>query len=505
MKLTSIKQLLLPLFIAFSTYSVYAYDFEVDGIYYDVISTTELTCKVAKAKYTGDIIVPATVDYKNRSFQVVDINTAFKGSSISSISIPNTITTIEEYAFDACKSLTSVSLPKTITSIPYRAFSYCSSLTDICLPNTLTSIKASAFYSCNLKTIEIPTSVTEIGSNAFYECTSLTNIVLPNSVEILETSIFHGCRSLKSITLPSHLTEIRGNTFYKCNSLEAIELPETLLKIEYGAFYGCESLTKITIPNSVTTIGYEAFRGCSSMETIILSNKLESIPYGCFVGCKNLSGIAIPGAVENVMLWIQGYFSFATFKDCISLKNLKIEYSDKPLKSQYVRMNDSGQTFFYNCGWSNTERTNFVENLETVFIDRKLESQIPLPSLKELTIGEHLETVPVSNIKGCTALTTIISYADVPPVLPECSAKQYMDIIVQVPEELLETYKQADGWKNFWNIEAIGKSGVQEIQSVIEKAEIGRYNLLGSPVSEDYDGIVIVRYSDGSTRKVINK
>ena len=116
-----------------------------------------------------------------------------------------------------------------------------------------------------------------------------------------------------------------------------------------------------------------------------------------------------------------------------------------------------------------------------------------------------MEKVQVADIKNCASLTTIISYADVPPVLPECSAKQYMDIIVKVPEERLETYKQADGWNNFWNIEAIGTSGVQEIQSVSEKTEIGRYNLLGAPVSENYDGIVIIRYSDGSTSKVMNK
>ena len=184
-----------------------------------------------------------------------------------------------------------------------------------------------------------------------------------------------------------------------------------------------------------------------------------------------------------------------TFSGCGKLKSIRFEYATSTLEFGEIHYD----TFYITkiADWTNT--------LERIFIDRRLNDKITnLNALKELTLGENLESVDIS-IKNSSNLTTIISHAAIPPELPICTNSQYINVIVKVPNDAIETYKQAEGWKNFWNIEAIGTSGVQEIQSVTEKAEIGRYNLLGAPVSENYDGIVIIRYSDGSTKKVMNK
>ena len=112
-----IKKILVLIFIIASVKSVYAYDFEVDGLYYTIISTTDLTCSVTSGdeKNTGDVIIPESVTYKNRDL---------------------TVTSIEWYAFSGCSSLTTVDIPNSVTSIGQYAFSGCSSLTTIDIPNS---------------------------------------------------------------------------------------------------------------------------------------------------------------------------------------------------------------------------------------------------------------------------------------------------------------------------------------------------------------------------------
>lgn len=488
MKLTTIKQLLLTLFIAFSTYSVYAYDFEVDGIYYDVISTTELTCKVAKAKYTGDIIVPATVDYKNRSFQVIDISDSFKSTTIKSIILPNTVTIIEKEGFLDCNLLTKIELSDNITSIGNNAFKNCYKLSAVNLPDKLETIAYGAFSYCTeLVSVQIPNSVISIGGAVFEKCTSLINVTIGNSVKTIGDNVFKNCDSLKSISLGNNVKTIGSSAFYECSSL-----------------------ISVTLPNSVTTLGYWSFIDCASLETIKLSESLTKIERGCFKGCESLTSLTIPGSVKYISLYHLTKSSSADHTFPNSLHELKIEYGETPLTSEFYN-GQWDQSGLWDEDWHNKPMT-WTNKIENVFFDRELNTDFrSLPSLKELTIGEHLKKVPINNIAKCGNLTTIISCAPNPPVLPTCSAKQFMDVIVKVPEQSLSLYQQADGWKNFWNLEGDPSlnSNTSGVENIIlenpEKVETGRYDLNGRPVSDSYKGITIVRYSDGSTTKVMNK
>ena len=167
---------------------------------------------------------------------------------------------IGDASFMFCESLTSIHLPEEITSIGNSAFYCCVSLTSIHLPEKITSIGNSAFYRCvSLTSIHLPEGITSIGYSAFAWCKSLTSIQLPKGITSMENAVFYGCKSLASIQLPKGITSIGNSFFWGCKSLSTIQLPEGITSIENKAFYGCESLKSVELPASVTSIGDGAF------------------------------------------------------------------------------------------------------------------------------------------------------------------------------------------------------------------------------------------------------
>lgn len=170
-----------------------------------------------------------------------------------------------------------------VTAIPEGAFdgrNKTNSISSIDLPQTVTSIGATAFISCgSLKSITIPGSVTSIGSNAFQWCISLTSVTIPGSVTSTGFSAFNGCIGLKSVTISSGVTTIAGYAFYGCTSLESITIPSSVTSIYENAFEGCTSLGSITFPSSVTSIGNEALKDCNGLYEITI-NKAKGVTLG---------------------------------------------------------------------------------------------------------------------------------------------------------------------------------------------------------------------------------
>ena len=300
----------------------FAYDFEVDGLCYNKLSdsTVELTWKAINAPYTGDVVVPSLVNYNGEKYEVVAIGEYAmvnvgssndegrvagwsNNSKLSSVTLPSTILSIGNHAFEGCSALTSITIPNSVTSIGNAAFSGCSGLTSITIPNSVTSIGYSAFSGCyglssikvdnnnknydsrnncnaiietltntiitGCKNTTIPNSVTSIGNAAFKGCNGLSSIKVDNNNKnydsrnncnaIIETStntIISGC---KNTTIPNSVTNIGNSAFSFCSSLTSITIPNSVTSIGNSAFYGCSGLTSITIPNSVTSIGTFAF------------------------------------------------------------------------------------------------------------------------------------------------------------------------------------------------------------------------------------------------------
>ena len=156
-------------------------------------------------------------------------------------------TRIAQYAFYNFSGLTNITIPNSVTSIDDNAFRNCSSLTSITIPDSVTSISRSAFSGCrNLTSITIPDGVTIIGTSAFYGCNGLTSINIPDSVTIIGGSAFSGCRNLTSITIPDSVTSIGDYAFGNCGSLTSIIIPNSVTSIGDYAFENCSSLTSIT-------------------------------------------------------------------------------------------------------------------------------------------------------------------------------------------------------------------------------------------------------------------
>ena len=248
---------------------------------------------------------------------------------VTDLTIPDSVTTIGNYAFYDCDCLTSVTIPDSVTTIGNYAFCDCDSLTSITIPNSVTTIGDYAFYHCNsLTSVTIPDSVTTIGWGAFESCSSLTSVyisdisawcnisfsttysnplyyahnlylnnelvtdlIIPDSVTTIGSSSFRYCTSLTSVTIGDSVTTIGDDAFYDCGSLTSVTIGDSVTMIGSSAFRSCESLTSVTIPNSVTTIGDDAFLVCRSLTSVTIGNSVMSIGDSAFSGCSSLTSV----------------------------------------------------------------------------------------------------------------------------------------------------------------------------------------------------------------------
>ena len=165
----------------------------IDGIYYFLTAATK-QAKVTQSPdgYHGSVLIPEKITYESVEYSVTSIGFAFKGCpGLTSVTIPNSMTIIEEFAFSGCSGLTSVTIPNSVTSIEWGAFVYCSGLTSITIPNSVSAIGNEAFAHCSgLTSVNIGNSVWFIGNEAFAHCSGLTSITIPNSVTSIGWSAF---------------------------------------------------------------------------------------------------------------------------------------------------------------------------------------------------------------------------------------------------------------------------------------------------------------------------
>ena len=339
---------------------------------------------------------------------------------LTSITIPDSVTRIGKSVFYDCRNLTRITMSNSVMWIGEEAFNGCNRLTSITIPNSVTSIGEKAFYRCLALTAiyvaeankyyssldgvlfnkdktelicyppskvddsyNIPNSVKSIGNSAFEDCKKLTNIKIPDSVTCIGNRAFGYCTNLSRITIPDSVTYISGYTFYSCKSLKSITIPDSVTSIGKGAFAYCASLTRVEIPNSVASIGEEAFEWCESLTSITIPDGVTSIGWSAFWCCLRLKSITIPNSVTSI--------SEDAFHSCTSLKSITIP-------SSVTRI---GNSAFCHCSslTSITIPSSVTSIGEEAFSGCK--------SLASITIPDGVKSIGGYAFYGCSSLTSI--------------------------------------------------------------------------------------------------
>ncbi len=464
-KINYIKGILAAVLLLCSATS-WAYDFQVDGIYYNILSSEDLTCEVtyrttSYTSYSGTVVIPETVTYNGTTYSVTEIGeSAFRyctglthvtiGNSVTSIgnyafrscsgltgdlTIPESVTSIGGEAFYYCTGLTSLTIGESVTNISVWAFAYCTGLTEVTIGNSVNTINQYAFCNCTgLTELTIPESVTSIGAGAFERCTGLTEVnfnaiacssesepfkgctnistfSFGNSVTIIPDYLCYELTGLTSVTIGNSVTSIGQYAFYQCSALTEMTIPNSVTSIGQYAFYQCSALTEMTIPNSVTSIGQYAFYGCSALTEITIPNSVTKIGSSAFYGCSSLAELSIPESVTEI--------GSSAFVDCTGLAEVTIPESVTSIGNSAFR-NCSGLTQVNfnaiactSAGSSSSNRA-FVgcTNIATVNIGDNV-TMMPaylcyeLTELTEITIPNSVTEIGDNAFYNCTKLSEL--------------------------------------------------------------------------------------------------
>ncbi len=342
---------------------IVAYPGAMTNTSYTIVSGTEIIAEKAfyNGRYITSISIPNTVTtiekeafYNSRITAVVIPDSvtnigesAFERSALKSVTLSNNISCINDSVFEQCSYLKEVIVPQGVTSIGKRAFYYCSQMKTITLPDTLELIDEYAFGYCRiLNGIDLPESLHTINKYAFYYCEGLTEIALPNSISTFGSNIFSYCIKLTNVSLPSSLKIIPSYIFSNCTKLCNIALPESIEEIGSNAFSGCNSLSEIVFPEGLQKIGSSAFAKCIGLTTIEFPDRLVSIGDSAFSGCTAVTDIIFPVDLSSI--------GGNAFSGCIGLSSITMP----------ANLKTTGRAIFSGC--TNLKTVGFMTGITEI-------------------------------------------------------------------------------------------------------------------------------------------
>ena len=305
------KHLIVTLFPLVFCTTLLAYNAEIDGIYYNFSGdeATVISWPLDGGKtYSGSIVIPESVVYNEKSYNV---------------------TSIGMQAFRGCSGLISVNIPDSVTSIGGGAFRGCSCLNTINMGTNVERIYRDAFIGTPWYD-NLPDGMVYVGKVAYKykgEMPEGTHYSVKEGISSISEDAFWGCSGLTSITIPESVTRIEEYTFYECPNLVSVNLPENMTSIEGYAFFHCSTLSFINIPKGVTRIGSHAFSKCSSLASFNIPEGSRGIEKAAFAGCSNLKTVVIP---ESVI-----YIEWFGFSGCTGLSSIVCNAKNPPSVGQF--------------------------------------------------------------------------------------------------------------------------------------------------------------------------
>ncbi len=284
--------------------------FNVNGIMYSINTedrTAEVTYTSDKEFYSGHVVIPSFVtiteieapwEHINGTYTVTKIGLgAFSYQALTSVTIPSSVTRIEDSAFSFCENLNSVYIPSSVKSIGQSAFSGCVSLTSIEIPESVTVIENAAFSESGLTSIRIPEGVEMISESCFNSCENLAIVVLPNSLKVIDRWAFNECPNLKSFTIPKNVKSINANAFYQSHNLVDVYsyIPASKLSSIAGTAFTNYADATLHVPYGAKST-YEVTGGWWNFGKIVEMQPVE--PYSLTVSSVGCASLYLGDAVE---------------------------------------------------------------------------------------------------------------------------------------------------------------------------------------------------------------
>ena len=342
--------------------------------------------------------------------------------SIQTITMSESVTSIGDAAFSGCSSLTAINVAE--GNVVYDSRGGCNAIIETnsntliagcsttIIPESVTSIGNYAFLYCSsLTTITIPEGVTSIGDGTFGWCSSLTSIIIPKGVTSIGTNAFYGCENLTYITIPKSVTSIGWGAFYGCKSLTSITIPEGLTTIGSTVFYGCEGLASFTIPMSVTSIGTNAFCHCNGLTSIICrATTPPTIVYSTFDEVDKSIPLYVPEnsveAYQSAQYWSE-FTNFQPLSNDIAFGTCGDNLTWR-LTEEYELVIEGTGEMYDGSSWEGYE-----EVVKSITIREGVTSIGDIcfwnfSNLKVLTIPGSLTKIGGNPFYGCTELYTIL-------------------------------------------------------------------------------------------------
>ena len=300
------------------------------------------------------------------------------------------------------------------------------------------------------------TSNDVIGKCAFKGCSGLTSLTLPDGITEIGDEAFEYCSGLTSLTLPDGITEIGSSAFKDCSGLTSLTLPAGITEISSFAFNRCSGLTSLTLPDGITEIGSGAFFGCSGLTSLNLPAGITSIGGSAFNSCSGLTSLTLPAGITSI--------GDDAFYGCSGLTSLTIPDGVTKI----------GKYAFSNCSY-----------------------------LTSLTIPSSVNSLGDYAFKNCSSLQSVhVSWSTPISAGKAFNKADVSKCTLYVPQGTEQDYFLADVWGDFGNIVEYDPTGIDKVTTSTDAKELSRYSVNGQQLSAPAKGLNIVKYSDGSVKKV---